>query len=196
VIVVGVRVTVAVGAGGGGGSTTVRVAVAVVVPPVLVAVSVYVVVAAGLTGRVPDAPTSPMPGSMRTEVAPVVVHVSVADSPCAIDGGDTPIVAVGGGSTTVSTVDDVTDAVVLVAVIVYVAVAAGLTVNEPVAATTPIPWLIVTVVAFVVAQESVADCPWVIDVGETPIVAVGGGGVTVSVVVAVADPFALLAVSV
>ena len=64
-------------------------------------------------------------------------------------------------------------------------------------ATAPMPWLIVTVVAFVVDQDSVADCPCVIDTGDALIVAVGGAGMTtVMVAVDVAHPSSLVAVSV
>ena len=133
---------------------------------------------------------------MLTVVALVVVHDSVADWPRLIDAGAIPRDAVGAGRTTVKTVDAVAEFALLVAVIVYVVVAVGLTGNEPVDATVPIPWLIVTVVALVVPHDSVAEPPRLIDAGDTLRVAVGAGAVTVSVAVAVAAPFELVAVSV
>ena len=54
-------------------------AVAGVVPPGPLAVSVYVVEALGDTDREPLVLTSPMPWSIDTFVASVVVHESVED---------------------------------------------------------------------------------------------------------------------
>jgi hypothetical protein len=53
-----------------------------------------------------------------------------------------------------------------------------------------------TVVAFVVFHDNVADCPCVIEAGRTVSEAMGGAGVTVSVAVAVAVPVTLVAVNV
>ena len=53
--------------------------------------------------------------------------------------------------------------------------------------TAPIPWLMVADVALVVVQLSVLDCPAVMDCGDALNVTVGGG-VTVTVAVAVAEP--------
>lgn len=69
-------------------------------------------------------------------------------------------------------------------------VAVGLTVIDPEAATVPIP-LMETVVAFVVAQVSVAELPAVIVVGDADSVAVGAAAactVTVAMEVAVLPP--------
>ena len=90
--VLGAALNVAPGAG-----TTVTVAVFVIVPPGPVAVSVYVVVLVGLTDTFPDVGLLPTPLSIETEVAFVVVHVSVDDCPAPIDVGAALNVAVGAG---------------------------------------------------------------------------------------------------
>ena len=74
----------------------------------------------------------------------------------------------------------------------------GLTDRVPDAATVPMPWLIETVVAFVLDQVSVDAAPDVIEVGEALSVTAGSGGgvVTVTVAVAVTEPVALVAVAV
>lgn len=56
---------------------TVTVATEVTLPPVPIAVRVYCVVAVGLTVVDPDAATVPIPWSIETLVALVVVHVNV-----------------------------------------------------------------------------------------------------------------------
>jgi hypothetical protein len=78
-----------------------------------------------------------------------------------------------------------------------VVVAVGLTDLVPDKATAPMPWLIETVVAFVLDQVSVDDAPDVIDVGDALIVTVGSGGgaLTVTVAVAVTEPAAFVAVT-
>ena len=75
--------------------------------------------------------------------------------------------------------------------------AVGLTDVVPDAATVPMPWLIETVVAFVLDQVSVEDAPDVIDAGEALIVTVGsvGGALTVTVAVEVTEPAELVAVT-
>jgi hypothetical protein len=93
---VGFAVSVQVGAGGGGGVVvTAIVAVQWTVPPVPVAVSVYVVVEAGETGVEPFTATEPMLLSRLTEVALVVVHVSVEELPVWIAVGFAESVQVG-----------------------------------------------------------------------------------------------------
>jgi hypothetical protein len=79
-----------------------------------------------------------------------------------------------------------------------VIVAVGLTDLVPDAVTVPIPWLMETVVAFVLDQVSVDAAPDVIDVGDALSVTVGSGGgaLTVTVALAVADPAELVAVTV
>ena len=47
-----------------------------------VALSVYSVVFDGVTVNDPEVPTGPMPLSIETSLASVVVHVSVDDCPC------------------------------------------------------------------------------------------------------------------
>jgi hypothetical protein len=75
-----------------------------------------------------------------------------------------------------------------VAVAVYVVVALGVTSTVPEAAgeTVPAPLSIVTVVAFLLLQVSVAFWPAMIEAGETVSVSVGAGCVTVTVTLAVA----------
>ena len=65
----------------------------------------------------------------------------------------------------------------------------------PDAATVPMPWLIYTVVAFVLDHVSVDDDPETIEAGDALSVTVGSG-VTVTVAVAVTDPTPLVAVTV
>ena len=74
-------------------------------------------------------------------------------------------------------------------------VVVGLTDLVPDVATVPMPWLIETVVAFVLDQVSVDVAPDAMDVGEALIVTVGGV-MTVTVAVAVTEPAELVAVTV
>ena len=67
----------------------------------------------------------------------------------------------------------------------------------PDVATVPMPWLMLTDVALVLDHESVDAAPEAIDVGDAVSVAVGSGVVSsVTVVVAVTEPTALVAVTV
>jgi hypothetical protein len=77
-------------------------------------------VAVGLTDRVPDAATVPMPWLIEMLVAFVLDHVSVDAAPAVIEAGDALKVAVGG-------------------------VAAGVTVTVAVAVTEPAAFVAVTV---------------------------------------------------
>jgi hypothetical protein len=78
-----------------------------------------------------------------------------------------------------------------------VVVAVGLTDRVPDAATVPMPWLIETLVAFVLDHVSVEAAPAVIEAGDALIVTVAGvGAFTVTVAVAVTEPAALVAVTV
>lgn len=86
----------------------------------------------------PEAVTAPTPGLMLTEVAFEVVHVSVEDWPELMLAGDAENVAVGDEPTVIVTLS-VTLPEELVAVMVYVVVAAGDTAREPLAATVPMP---------------------------------------------------------
>lgn len=134
----------------------------------------------GLTASEPDTATAPTPWSMVTVVASVVDQLKVAASPLAIEVGETLRLAVGaggGGGEPVTVKEAMAVAVPNpVAVIVYVVSPVGLTLTEPLAATTPTPWSIITVAASVVDQVSVADVPKRIVVGEMLRVAVGAGG--------------------
>ncbi len=153
-------------------TVTVVVAVAVLLP---VAVKVYFVVVVGLTVVEPDAETIPIPWSIETVVAFVVVHVNVELFPAIIVAGDADRVAVGAAACTVTVATDVT-VPLPVAVSVYSVVAVGLTVVEPDAATTPMPSSMETEVAFDVVHVSVAWFPGVIVEGETERVAVVTAG--------------------
>ena len=97
---------------------TVSVVVAVADPVEFVTVTVYVVVDDGLTMRVPLAPTPPIPWSIVTWKASVVLQLRVAGSPAAIDVGATFAVTVGAGGMTVRVVDAVPDPALFVTVIV------------------------------------------------------------------------------
>jgi hypothetical protein len=58
-----------------------------VLPEELLATRLYVVVAEGVTTRLPELETLPMPGSMLTEVAPVTSQLMVEDAPAEMEGG-------------------------------------------------------------------------------------------------------------
>ena len=75
--------------------------------------------------------------------------------------------------------------------------AVGLTDRVPDAATVPMPWLMETLVAFVLDHVKVDAAPAVMEAGEALIVTVGsvGGAVTVTVAVAVTEPAVLAAVT-
>jgi len=179
-----------------GGRTTVSTADAVLVPALLVAVTTYVVVVAGLTGIEPLAATMPMPGLMLTLVASVDDHVSIADWPRLMEVGETFADTVGtGGINTVTVAVDVADPALLVAVSVYVVVLVGVTDRVPDGVTAPIPGVMLTEDALVVLQVSVDESPSVMDVGEAPRVAVGGGRLTETFADAVAEPALLVAVT-
>ena len=77
-------------------------------------------------------------------------------------------------------------------------VVVGFTDREPDAETEPMPWSIVTVVAFVVVHDRVDDEPETMVLGVAVNVTVGGvgGGLTNTVAVAVVDPALFVAVSV
>ena len=144
-------------------------------------------VTAGVTERLPLAATVPMPWLMLTEVGDwVVVQVSVLLLPGATAAGLAEKVICG----TVITVTVVELVVVPpgpVAVMVYVVVADGVTTRVPLKATVPMPWLMLTVVAFVDDQVSVVFWPRLIDAGDTLMLTVGGW-FTVTVTLAVLEP--------
>jgi len=116
----------------------------------LVAVKVYVVVDAGLTEALPLSATFPIPGPMVTEVAPLVAQVKVWGT---ADDAEKEVMA--GGVPTTTVVCPVTVPLGFMAVKVYVVVEAGLTEALPVSATLPIPGVMVTEVAPLVAQVKV-----------------------------------------
>ena len=74
---------------------TVTVVDAVAVPPGPVAVNVYFVVFVGLTTLVPEGETAPMPWSIETVVAFVVVQVRVEVCPAVMVEGEAESFAVG-----------------------------------------------------------------------------------------------------
>jgi hypothetical protein len=179
---------------------TATVAVAVAVPAEFVAVRVYVVVEAGCTVADPNPPTAPTVGAIDTVVAPVVAHASVEDPPGMIAlGVAVKEVIVGAGKVTVTVTVPVTEAAKFVAVIVYVVVAAGCTVADPLTATVPTVGAMDTVVAPTVTHASVAEPPGATELGvavKDEIVGGRSSGVTVIVVCAVAVPPVPVAVSV
>lgn len=130
----------------------------------------------GLTVVEPEAATLPMPLSMETLLALVVLHVKVAELPSEIVVGDTVSFAVGGFATTATVATEVAVPFTLVAVNVYSVVDDGLTFTDPDAATTPMPLLIVTVEAYAVVQDNVAELPGATVAGEAEITAVGTTG--------------------
>ena len=117
-------------------TVTVAAAVKVLLP---VAVNVYCVVLVGMTTVDPDAETIPMPWSIETVVAFVVVHVNVEVFPAVIVAGEAESVAVGAAACAVTVATAVTVPLPPVAVNVYCVVAVGLTVVDPDAATVPMP---------------------------------------------------------
>ena len=140
-----------------------------IVPPVPVTVRVYVVVDVGETIFDPFTATAPMPLSSDTEVAFVVDHVSVDELPLTIEVGLAENVAVGAAAVTVTVAVLLGSGLTatLFAVSVYVVVADGLTPVEPLAASVPTPWSIVTLLTVPsVVHASVEEPPGAIDVGD------------------------------
>lgn len=130
----------------------------------------------GLTVVDPDAATVPMPLSMETLVAFVVLHVKVAEFPTVMVVGAAVNFAVGGFAFTVTVATEVAVPLTLVAVKVYSVVDDGLTAMDPDAATTPMPLSIVTVEAYAVVHDKVVDFPGATVAGEAEMVAVGTTG--------------------
>src|SRR5689334_8122393 len=117
---------------------------------------------------------------MVTDAAFAVAHVSVEVPPAAICAGDAEKLTCGAaGALTVTVAVAVFVPPAPLAVRVYVVVAAGITIAEPLSACAPTPLSIETLVAFVVVQVSVDDSPAVIDVG-LALNEIVGGGVTVT----------------
>ena len=121
--------------------------------------------------------TDPIPRLILKEVALLVVHESIEDSPSCIDGGVAVSVHVGAGGSGVTVTVAVHVAVppAPVTVPVYVVVLDGETVREPeaVGVTTPIPRLILNAVAFAVDHTREDDSPSSIEVGVAVRVHVG-----------------------
>jgi hypothetical protein len=155
---------------------------------------VYVVVAAGVTVTEPLVVAIAPIGLIVTAVAFVEVKLSTVEPPRKMVAGSAVTTAVGAGVATGWTTT-VNEAVALppgpVAVMVYVVVAAGVTVTEPlVVAIAPIG-LIVTAVAFVEVKFSTLDWPTTMLTGSAVRLAVGArgaGGTTTTVNDAVAIP--------
>jgi len=165
--------------GVGARAFTVTVIVAVAVPLVFVAVIVYVVVVDGDTEVDPLVLTDPMPLSMLTDAAPVVVQVSVDEEPIqTVDGVAVKLSTVGGRTVTVTlavaSVKPSADAVN-----VYVVVDVGLTVAVPlvfdaVLNSEPTPLSIDADVP-IALHESVTDAPRTTEVDDAPSEADGDG---------------------
>lgn len=134
-------------------------------------------VVVGLTVVEPDAATVPIPLSIETLVAFVVLHVNVAEFPAVIVVGAAVNFAVGGFACTVTVAAEVAVPLTLVAVNVYSVVDEGVIAIDPDAATTPMPLSIVTVEAYAVVHESVVDKPGATVAGDAVRAAVGPGGV-------------------
>ena len=130
----------------------------------------------GLTVVDPDAATVPIPLSMETLVAFVVVHVKVAELPAEMVFGAAVSFAFGGFACTTTVATELVVPLTLVAVKVYCVVADGLTWMEPDVATAPMPWSIVTVEAYAVVQDNVSGLPGATVAGEAVKVAVGTTG--------------------
>jgi hypothetical protein len=144
-------------------AVTVTFAVAVLEPEVLVAVSVYVVVAVGLTLVDPLAEEDVNdPGVMAMLVAPVVVQLSVLLEPEVMLVGFALKELIAGlfDVLTVTVAVAVVEPAALVAVSVYVVVAVGLTLVEPIEdADVKVPGVMLMLDASAVVQLRVLLAP-------------------------------------
>jgi len=158
-----------------GRSPTSTVTVPVADPAVFVAVIVYVVVTAGFTSVDPLKATDPTPLSMLALSAPEVIHESVDELPVAIIAGPAVKTSIIGTSptTTVTLSFEEREVAVFVAVIVYVVVTVGFTSVDPLWATEPIPWSMLTLSAPVELHESVDISPEVIFDGLAEMLTIG-----------------------
>jgi len=127
-----------------------------------------------------------MPWSMTTLVAPVVVQLNVVLLPAVIVARLAVIVAVGTAFTVTVTLAVFVPAA-FVAVTVYIVVTSGDTACDPVSVTVPIPWSMLTEVAFAELQLKVAESPAVMDVG-CAVMLTAGTFPTVTVTLAVVVP--------
>lgn len=139
----------------------------------------------GKTVAVPLSSVLPMPGSMVTAVAEVVVQFKDEPWPSWMDVGDALRVITGGPSVTVIVVATVTVPPLPVAVNVYVVVTEGETTLESFNATVPIPWLMDTELVLPVVQLNVELWPWRMEAGEAVNVTTGRAGFTVTLTLAV-----------
>ena len=129
-------------------------------PAALFAVNVYVVETDGATTTLVRSETSPTPWSIDNEVAPVVVHESVADRPAWIDTGVAAKAEMTGfcGAPTVTVAVRCTLPAALLALSTKVVVTEGATVVlDPVTAPTPLS--MVSAVAPDTLHDSVARWP-------------------------------------
>ena len=117
------------------------------------------VVALGVTAREPLEFTDPIPGVIDTVIALLDVHCNVVDCPAWIVCCEAVSVTVGARAFTVTVTERFTVPPGPAAVIVYVVVAAGVTVRTPLGMTAPIPWSIDSVVALLEVHSNVADWP-------------------------------------
>ena len=103
--------------------------------------------------------TFPTPWSIVSEVALATVHDSVDVPPARIDAGLAVNELITGGLVTVTVAVAVTLPVLLLAVKVYVVVAAGDTAYDVCPVTAPTPWSIPNVAALAIVHDNVAVCP-------------------------------------
>lgn len=181
---------------------TATCAVAVTAPAALVAVNVYVVVALGVTVVEPLATAEVnVPGVIAILVAPVDIQFNVLLEPeTTLDGEAVNDVMVGLLATLTGMVMvAVVAPAALVAVSVYVVVALGLTVVDPLEEVeVNVPGVIAMLVAPVVAQFSVllAPCAMLAGLAVKAVIVGLPAALTVTITDAVAEPALLIAVSV
>jgi len=181
-----------------GGEFTVMVCVEVTEPAASVAFSVYVVVAVGLTLVEPLADVDVnVPGVMAILVAPLVDQLSVLLEPEFIVAGLPANELIVGGEFTVMVCVEVTEPAASVAFSVYVVVAVGLTLVEPLAdVDVNVPGVMAILVAPFVDQLNVLLEPEFIVAGLLTNELIVGGEFTVMVCVEVTEPAASVAFSV
>jgi hypothetical protein len=183
-------------------AATVTLAVAVTAPAAFVAVSVYVVLAVGFTLVEPLALEDVnVPGVIATVVAPVVVQLNALLAPAAMLVGFALNALIVGllAAATVTVAVEVTAPAAFVAVSVYVVLAVGFTLVDPLALEdVNVPGVIATVVAPVVVQLNVLLAPAAMLVGFALNALIVGllAAFTVTVIVVVDDPAAFVAVNV
>jgi len=139
--------------------------------------------------------TVPIPWSMLAPVALLTVQLRLVDDPCVIVAGVALNVLIVGTSATV-TVTELVLGVTLnwfVADIVYVVVTEGVTLIDPLDATVPIPWSMLTLSAPEEVHERVVEPPGAISVSLALMLTVGISP-TATVTLAVLDPYAFAAV--